>query len=246
MITADEILEALRVFENEEQSRILSRFFKTGPGQYGEGDRFLGLKVPQTRAVVRQAKLRVSFDEIATLLSSEYHEARLAGFLLLVEEMSAALPRRRKPVADSAVRRREVVRFYLDNARRANNWDLVDLSAPYILGQYLLLEPERADLLDSLAASSDLWENRIAIVSTATLIRAGSFDHTLRIATRLLPHRHDLIHKAVGWMLREVGKRDIDVLRDYLELNCRKMARTTLRYAIERMSPQERKHWMSV
>ncbi len=245
MIQAEEILEALRSFENEEQRRILCRFFKTGKGEYGEGDRFLGLKVPQTRAVVRQARLQVSFAEISKLLSNEYHEARLAGFLLLVEEMSAALPKRRKVQPESAARRREIARFYLESGHRANNWDLVDLSAPYILGQYLLHEPEQRGVLDKLAASSNLWENRIAIVSTAALIRAGQFEDTLRIASLLLSHPHDLIHKAVGWMLREVGKRDIDVLHDYLEANSHAMARTTLRYSIERMSPSERKHWLT-
>ncbi|GFI13897.1 hypothetical protein IMSAGC008_01440 [Muribaculaceae bacterium] len=245
MIQAEEILEALRSFENEEQRRILCRFFKTGKGEYGEGDRFLGLKVPQTRAVVRHARLQVPFAEISKLLSSEYHEARLAGFLLLVEEMSAALPKRRNVQQESAARRREIARFYLESGHRANNWDLVDLSAPYILGQYLLHEPEQRGVLDKLAASSNLWENRIAIVSTAALIRAGQFEDTLRIASLLLPHPHDLIHKAVGWMLREVGKRDIDVLRDYLEANSHAMARTTLRYSIERMSPSERKHWLT-
>ena len=223
----------------------LCRFFKTGKGEYGEGDRFLGLKVPQTRAVVRHARLQVPFAEISKLLSSEYHEARLAGFLLLVEEMSAALPKRRKVQPESAARRREIARFYLESGHRANNWDLVDLSAPYILGQYLLHEPEQRGVLDKLAASSNLWENRIAIVSTAALIRAGQFEDTLHIASLLLSHPHDLIHKAVGWMLREVGKRDIDVLHDYLEANSHAMARTTLRYSIERMSPSERKHWLT-
>ncbi len=230
MIQAEEILEALRSFENEEQRRILCRFFKTGKGEYGEGDRFLGLKVPQTRAVVRHARLQVPFAEISKLLSSEYHEARLAGFLLLVEEMSAALPKRRKVQPESAARRREIARFYLESGHRANNWDLVDLSAPYILGQYLLHEPEQRGVLDKLAASSNLLENRIAIVSTAALIRAGQFEDTLHIASLLLSHPHDLIHK---------------VLHDYLEANSHAMARTTLRYSIERMSPSERKHWLT-
>lgn len=245
MIQAEEILEALRSFENEEQRRILCRFFKTGKGEYGEGDRFLGLKVPQTRAVVRQARLQVSFAEISKLLSNEYHEARLAGFLLIVEEMSAALPKRRKAQPESAARRREIARFYLESGHRANNWDLVDLSAPYILGQYLLHEPEQRGVLDKLAASSNLWENRIAIVSTAALIRAGQFEDTLRIASLLLSHPHDLIHKAVGWMLREVGKRHEPLLLRYLDENATKMPRTALRYAIERLAPDLRRHYLT-
>lgn len=247
--TASEILEVLSSMACDEQRRVLMRFFKTGPGEYGEGDEFFGIKVPQTRAVVKEARGTVPFAEIERLLYSRWHEARLCGFLLLVEEMKAATPRRRDPDSHGAERRQEIAAFYLRHARQANNWDLVDLSCSYIIGVWLLHQapggnmPDRG-LLDRLAESSDLWEQRIAIVSTAALIRAGEYADTLRIATRLLGHDHDLIHKAVGWMLREVGKRDADLLRTYLDANLRRMHRTTLRYAIERLPAPERQAWL--
>ena len=247
MTTAKEIIETMRGMENDEQREILQRFFKTGKGQYGEGDRFLGLKVPQTRMVVKEARLDMSLQEIGKLLYSEWHEVRLCGFLLLVEEMKAALPKRNgigKPN-----HRKEIADFYLLHAKQANNWDLVDLSCSYILGMFLLYPlpngsmPDR-NVLDGLAASKNLWEQRISIVSTMALIKKGEFDDTLRIAEKLLRHPHDLIHKAAGWMLREVGKKDIEVLRDFLSKHHKIMPRTMLRYAIEKMEPTERKQWM--
>lgn len=247
MTTAREIIEAMLAMRNEEQRQVLQRFFKTGKGQYGEGDRFLGLRVPQTRMVVKEARLDVSLPEIETLLYSEWHEVRLCGFLLLVEEMKAALPKHGGTGLPD--RRKEIAEFYLRHARQANNWDLVDLSCSYILGTFLLYPlpdgnmPDR-NILDKLSESENLWEQRISIVSTAALIKKGQFCDTIRIAEKLLNHPHDLIHKAVGWMLREVGKKDISVLRNFLSSHHKSMPRTTLRYAIERMEPKERKRWM--
>lgn len=249
MITAVDILEALTDLKNDKQRDVLMRFFKTGEGEYGEGDRFLGLKVPQTRLVVKMAKRQVPFDEIEKLLYSEWHEARLCGLLLLVEEMKAALPRSKEPLTAKAERRESIAKFFLRHARQANNWDLVDLSCEYILGLWLLYPlsdgsmPQRK-ILDELSRSENLWEQRISIVSTFTLIRAGQFEDTIRIAEKLLNHRHDLIHKAVGWMLREIGKRDIAVLQKFLENNYQRMPRTALRYAIEKMDENERQYWL--
>lgn len=249
MVTAFEIETAMRQMADPEQQRILGRFFKTGKGEYGAGDVFLGIKVPQTRAVVKEGRLQVPLDEIEKALQSPYHEVRLCGFLLLVEEMNAALPRRGVDTREKALRRAEIARFYLANARQANNWDLVDLSCYKIIGQWLL-HPQadgtmpRRDILDKLAHSDNLWEQRIAIVSTMMLIRAGQFDDTLRIATLLLGHTHDLIHKAIGWMLREVGKRDLATLAAYLDAHYSELHRTTLRYAIERLAPAERHAWL--
>lgn len=249
MTTANEIIETLRTMENDEQQRVLSRFFKTGKGEYGEGDLFLGLRVPQTRLVTKQAKLDVPLTEIEKLLYNPWHEVRLCGLLLLVEEMKAATPKRKEPPTTKAERRKEIADFFLSHARQANNWDLVDLSCEYILGTWLLWQlpdgtmPDR-NILDRLADSENLWEQRIAIVSTFTLIRAYQFDDTLRIATKLLSHPHDLIHKAVGWMLREVGKRDIDILRAFLNTHISHMPRTSLRYAIEKMDHSEKNYWM--
>ena len=249
MTTADDIMATLMMLEDDEQRKVLMRFFKTGPGEYGEGDRFLGIKVPQTRAVVREARLSVPLDEITRLLHSEWHEARLCGLLLLVEEMKPH--RQLRPKGSEALHRhrREVVELYLRHARQANYWDLVDLSCPGIVGEWLLTPlPDssmpRRDLLDSLAASTDLWEQRIAVVSTLALIRKGQYADTLRIATTLLSHPHPLIHKAIGWMLREIGKRDIDTLRRYLAEHYSELPRTSLRYAIERMEEDERRHWL--
>lgn len=248
MITASDITATLLAMRDDRQRDILSRFFKTGKGDYGEGDRFLGIKVPQTRAVVKQARLQVPLDEIQHLVSSEWHEVRLCGFLLAVEEIQASLPRRGIDTADKARRRTEIARFYLRNARHADNWDLVDLSCPKILGTWLLhLPPEAtATVLDPLAHSDNLWEQRIAIVTTLTLIRNDRFADTLRIADILLTHPHDLIHKAVGWMLREVGKRSTPTLETYLATRHSTMHRTTLRYAIERLPAPRRLYWMQL
>lgn len=248
MTTANDIIETLASMQDEEQRRQLCRFFKTGKGEYGEGDRFLGLRVPQTRSVVRAARHDVPLNEVEKLLASEWHEARLCGLLILVDEMKAALPTKRK--SGNARRRQEIADFYLLHARRANNWDLVDLSCPHIIGNWLLYPGEDGtmpsrDILDRLAHSDNLWEQRFSIVSNWTLIRADQYDDTLRIATTLLHHRHDLIHKAVGWMLREVGKRDIEVLRGFLEQYAWEMPRTALRYAVEKMDAVERMMWMN-
>ncbi len=250
MTTANDITETMLAMGDERQRDVLMRFFKTGKGQYGEGDRFIGLRVPQTRAVVKEADGDISLSEIKRLIYSPWHEIRLCGFLLIVDMMKKALPtRHRGDSAGKAEERERLAQFYLKHARQANNWDLVDLSCEYVIGYWLLhpapdgTMPSRK-ILDRLAHSDNLWEQRIAIVSTLTLIRERQFDDTLRIASLLLDHPHDLIHKAVGWALREVGKRDIETLRYYLSENSNRMARTTLRYAIERMDENERREWM--
>lgn len=247
MITAKEITETLESMRDERQARHLMRFFKTGKGEYGEGDRFLGLRVPQTRLVVKEARRKVTLAEIEKLLYSDWHEVRLAGFLLLVEEMHAALPRRK---GDSEAKRRdELAAFYLRHARQANNWDLVDLSCPKIIGEWLLYPsasgalPDRS-ILDRLVASDNLWEQRIGIVSNWRLIREGQIADTLRLAEKLLSHPHDLLHKATGWMLREVGKKDIEALTGFLEAHYAEMPRTALRYAIEHLDEPAHQYWL--
>ncbi len=237
---------------DQRQAAHLMRFFKTGKGDYGEGDLFLGLRCPQTRMVVKEARLDVSFDEIEKLLYSIWHEVRLAGFLLLVEEMKAVLPRKKDSSASAktkAGRRDEIAAFYLRHASQANNWDLVDMTCPKILGEWLLYPsadgsmPDRS-VLDTLVSDSCLWKQRIGIVTTWRLIKVGQPDDTLRLAAKLLTHRHDLIHKAVGWMLREVGKKDPDILTDFLERYYSAMPRTALRYAIEKMDERTRLDWL--
>ena len=182
----------------------LSRFFKTGPGQYGEGDRFLGIKVPVTRGVVKECWKQTGFDELEECLASEYHEIRLAGLLALVEIYSHA----RK---DMSLRSR-CIDFYLSHTDRINNWDLVDLSCYNLLGDWLL-DKDRSLLYRLASDGKSIWEQRIGMVSTMAFIRQGQLDDTFAIADILLDHPHDLIHKAVGWLLREAGKRDMDALR---------------------------------
>ncbi len=214
----------------------LSRFFKTGPGQYGEGDKFLGIKVPVTRAVVKECWRGVGFPELEACVASEYHEVRLAALLALVEIFRHA----RK---DPALQRR-CVDFYLAHTAHINNWDLVDLSCYPLLGEWLL-DKDRTLLYDLARSGKTLWEQRIGIVSTMTLVRHGQLADTFAIADILLQHPHDLIHKAVGWLLREAGKRDKAALVAYLAPRYRSMPRTMLRYAIEKFSEAERKSYLN-
>ncbi len=209
----------------------LSRFFKTGPGQYGEGDRFLGIKVPVTRGVVKECWKQTGFDELEECLASEYHEIRLAGLLALVEIYSHA----RK---DMSLRSR-CIDFYLSHTDRINNWDLVDLSCYNLLGDWLL-DKDRSLLYRLASDGKSIWEQRIGMVSTMAFIRQGQLDDTFAIADILINHPHDLIHKAVGWLLREAGKRDMDALRVFLDHRAASMPRTMLRYAIEKFPERER------
>ena len=228
---AMEVEAALRRYINPVKREYLPRFFKTGPGQYGEGDRFLGVVVPDTRRVARQYK-DVSFDVMASLLQSPWHECRLCALLMLVERFRKRDESCRKAIFD----------FYLTQTEHVNNWDLVDLSAPGIVGEYLKDKPR--EVLYRLADSALLWEQRIAVVATYTLIRNHDFTDILRLAERLLHHKHDLMQKAIGWMLREMGKRDLGLLVQFLQQYSREMPRTMLRYAIEKFPEAERKEWL--
>ena len=257
-MTAQDIMAVMKSLENPTQARLLRTFFKTGKGQYGEGDCFLGLKVPQTREIVAQSA-DLSKEEIQKLLRSRYHEVRLCGLLLIVRQFQAILKEDRrwlsqkKETSVSPYRLHDGngwVRFYLKNAPNCNNWDLVDLSCPKILGEWLMLphisERQKWNTMDKLAASDNLWKQRISVVSTWLPLTQGRADFTLHYAEYHLGHSHDLMHKAVGWMLREMGKRvSMDLLCNFLEQHIQEMPRTALRYAIEKMSPQERVYWMS-
>ena len=196
----------------------LSRFFKTGPGQYGEGDKFLGIKVPVTRAVVKECWRSTSFDDLEECIRSPYHEVRLAALLALVEvfKHSGRRSSRRFAPQDDSIRR-QCVDFYLAHMPWINNWDLVDLSCYPLLGQWLLDKEDRSLLYDLARNGRTIWEQRIGIVSTMTFIRNGQLTDTFRIADILLHHPHDLIHKAVGWLLREAGKRDKAALEAWLQ-----------------------------
>lgn len=213
----------------------LSRFFKTGKGQYGEGDIFLGIKVPVTRAIVKECWKDVSFGELGECISSEYHEIRLAALLCLVRIFKSS----RKDVS----RQKECIDFYLSHTEHINNWDLVDLSCYPLLGVWLL-DKDRTLLYDLAKNGMSIWEQRIGIVSTMTFVRHGQAEDTFAIADILLHHPHDLIHKAVGWLLREAGKRDFDALVAFLGPRHRTMPRTMLRYAIEKFPEDLRKQYL--
>jgi 3-methyladenine DNA glycosylase AlkD len=232
-MTARDALRRLRSLGDAKDAEFLQRFFKTGPGEYGEGDRFLGVRVPVTRRVAREFR-DLSVDETLKLLAEPWHEARLLAVILLAHRYERG----------DAQQREAVYRAYLANARRVNNWDLVDSSARDIVGEHLMRRPRSP--LDTLARSKDLWERRIAIIATHAFIRAGEYDDTLRIAERLLDDPHDLIHKAVGWMLREVGDRDRPTLERFLAIHAGEMPRTMLRYAIEKFPQEQRKRIMAV
>ncbi len=222
----------LRSLANKSKGKFLQRFFKTGKGEYAEGDVFLGITVPQTRSVAKKYS-GIPLSEVQKIISSEFHEERLLALLVLVQKFSKASEAERKKIFD----------FYFGNARFVNNWDLVDLSADKIVGEYLA-DKDKAMLRD-LACSGNLWERRIAIVSTFSFIKRNSFAETFEVSELLLNDSHDLIHKAVGWMLREVGKRDKASEVRFLKKHYRKMPRTMLRYAIERFLEAERKAYLN-
>lgn len=230
-MTASFILNELLSVANPEKAVFLQRFFKTGPGQYAEGDVFLGLVVPLTRSIAKANK-QTPLSELQLLIESKYHEARLCALLIVVEKFKKA----------SEAEREMLYEFYLRNARFINNWDLVDVTCPHVVGTYLL-DKDRSRLYE-LAKSDLLWEQRIAIVSTVTFIRNRQYDDTLALAEMLMMHNHDLMHKAVGWMLREVGKKDREALTDFLELHATELPRTALRYAIEHYPEEQRQYFL--
>jgi len=229
------LLAELKKLKDSSKVNILQRFFKTGPGQYGEGDVFWGLSVPDCRRLAKKyADLKIT--EVLDLLKNEVHEIRLTALLIMVEcyQKSTALKEKRK-----------IVNIYLKNTRYINNWDLVDLSVYKILGDYLVLSGEERLFLDKLVISKNLWERRMAIVATYAFIKVGREDEAYRIATKLLGDSHDLMHKAVGWMLREAGQRDNAFkLRQFLNKHLKNLPRTTLRYAIEHFKETERRMYL--
>lgn len=226
-----EIRSRLKSEGNPEQALILRRFFKTGKGEYGEGDKFYGIKVPVQRKIAKQFS-DLSFKDLSHLLKSGIHEERLVSALILVEKFSKADEKGKE----------KIFNFYLKHRKGINNWDIVDLTAPKIVGEFLIDKDKT--LLYNLAISENLWERRIAIISTFAFIRKNQFDDALRISEILLSDKHDLIHKAVGWMLREVGKKNQQIELDFLRRNYKKMPRTMLRYAIEKFPRQKRKKFL--
>lgn len=226
------VQEDLKKLANPVKAKILSRFFKTGPGEYGEGDIFLGVQIPQTREVAKKY-YNIPFKDVVTLLKSKIHEERQAALLLLVHRYDIG----------SEIEKENVYIFYLKNTKYINNWDLVDLSADKIIGKHLMEKPKK--ILYELAKSNNLWERRISIISTFHFIRNNRFDDTLKISEILLSDKHDLIQKAVGWMLREIGKRNQETEEIFLRKHYRSMHRTTLRYAIERFPRDKQRFYLN-
>lgn len=216
-----DVIKSLRGYKNLQKASLLARYFKTGKGEYGEGDKFLGLTVPQVRSVAKKYK-DLPLREVETLLHSPIHEYRLTALIILTYKKLT----------------REIVDLYLRNTKYINNWDLVDLSSHEILGNYLLGKPRT--VLYKLAKSKNIWERRIAVISTFAFLRRSDVTDSLKLASLLVADTHDLMHKAVGWMLREVGKRDLAAEETFLQRYYKHMPRTMLRYAIERFSPQKR------
>lgn len=243
---ARQITDRLLALRNDAQRDILMRFFKTGAGEYGEGDKFLGIKVPVTRSVVRMVDKNLPLSETERLLLSPWHEVRLCALLILVEQFGRVANRRDQEAMEQ---RDAIVSFYLRHADQVNNWDLVDASAPKIIGRWLLCPTflgQQRDIVDALARSGHLWRQRISMVCTLTPTQQGDPSWCLRYAEIHLHATHDLLQKAVGWMLREMGKHvSMDLLRSFLHQHAHEMPRTMLRYAIEKFNKDERRDFMT-
>ena len=229
------VTKDLKSFANPARASHSQGYFKTGKGEYGEGDIFLGLTVPQTRGIAKKYK-DLALSDIDKLMGSDFHEFRLCALIILTNQYK---------ICDNEGMQKKIFDFYLKQMKkgRINNWDLVDTSAPTI-GNYLTRQKSSMTLIKALAKSKNLWERRIAVMFTFSFLAIGELEPTLKIADQLLRDEHDLIHKATGWALRELGKRDIYLLRAYLAKNVGKMPRTMLRYSIEKMSPSEREKWL--
>ena len=232
-LTLTQLKSDLQSLSNPEKILVFKRFFKTGPGQYGAGDRFLGLTTPQIRSLVKKYWQNLSLTDLDHLLQSPYHEHRTVALACLNNLFQKSDSKSQKTIFD----------FYLRHTSRINNWDLVDISCPHIVGAYLLEQKDRS-ILYQLAKSSSLWEKRISLISTLAFIRQNQFEDTLNLALILITDPHDLIHKAIGWMLREVGKRDLKTLLNFLDHHAASLPRTALRYAIERLPQSQRQHYL--
>ena len=234
----EKVIEDLNKLKNPDKAKILSRFFKTWKWEYGEWDRFLWIPIPPQRGVAKKYYEKCNFDDIENLLKSEYHEVRMTWFLILCYKYELAT---KKKLNDD---QKKIIDFYLSHLEYSNNWDLVDLVCYKILWNYLLNKDRR--ILYELAGDENMRKQRVAIVSTMIFVKSWEFEDTLKISKMFFNHKHDLIHKAVGWLLREVWKKDEEVLKVFLDKYANKMPRTMLRYAIEKLSESERKHYLNL
>ncbi len=228
---AKKIIEELKTFANSERKKTNEWFFKTGPGEYSEHDQFMGVRVPHTRQVAKKHFKNADFSTLDKLIQHPIHEVRHCGLIILVNQYNSG-------------KQQAVFDYYLNNIYAVNNWDLVDTTTPQIIGDYLIHHPENLSLLSTYAQSNNLWKRRIAIVATFTFIKHNNFQPTLDIGKALLNDQHDLIHKAIGWMLREIYKKNQEVAKHFLRENYAQLPRTTLRYAIERMAENERQMYL--
>jgi len=228
-----DVKEKIRKYKNKDIDKF-KYFHKTCKGGYAECDIFLGIKVPDLRKVAREVYTEISLDEVQQLLSSKYHEERLCALIILVYKMKKANEKEQE----------RIVKFYLDNTQNINGWDLVDLSAPYILGEYILKNKEKNNILYELAACEDMWKKRISIVANWTIIRSGEYSYILKLANEHLDTKYDLIQKAVGWMLREVGKKNYNIEYEFLKAHYKQMPRTMLRYSIEKFEENTRQKFL--
>ncbi|HIU86599.1 TPA: DNA alkylation repair protein [Candidatus Spyradomonas excrementavium] len=227
MNAAQELLK----LKNDELAQHLMRFFKTGKGQYGEGDKFLGIRAPKTREIAKKYYKTTPLTEIQSMLDNPYHEIRLCALLMMVF------------IYEKTDRKEEIVNLYLKNTKNINNWDLVDNTAHKIIGAHYI-KTKNPEIIKKLAESNHLWSERIAVVAQWSIVKTKEYALLLDLCEKFLTHRHDLMHKAVGWMLREAGKQDEAVLLGFLDKHCKTMPRTALRYAIERLSPGLRQYYM--
>lgn len=225
-------IEDLKNLENKEKAQHLMKFFKTKKGQYGYGDMFLGICVPNNRVIAKKYYDKVTLDYLQNMLNDPYHEIRLCALLMMVL------------IYEKTDKKEDILNLYVKNTHRINNWDLVDLSAPKIIGANYI-ETKNPKIINKLAKSNHLWSQRIAVVSQQSVIKSGDFSIILELAQKFLEHKHDLMQKALGWMLREVGKKDEKTLLNFLDKYHKTMPRTMLRYSIERLTPQQRKYYMS-
>ena len=230
----NQILEALQFLSTPEKRDFLPYFFKTGKGQYAEGDQFIGVVVPDSRKLVKEYWQKATLDDVQEILKSEFHEMRLVALLILVTKFEKTKDEKEK---------KTLVDFYLKNTKYINNWDLVDLSCYKLLGRYCF-ENQKDEILKKLSNSENMWEKRIAIVATMYHIKKGSHDLTIELALNNLNHSHDLMHKANGWLLREMGKKDKKKLLNFLKTHYQNMPRTSLRYAIEKLDEDLRQDFL--
>lgn len=229
-----QILEALNDLLTQEKAEFLPRFFKTGKGEYAEGDQFIGVAVPDSRKIAKHFSLTTNLADIQEIIQSEYHEMRLVALLILIQKFEKSKGKNEQE---------QIIHFYLKNTQYINNWDLVDVSCYKILGRFCF-ENKKDEIFRTLAESENMWENRIAIVGTMYYIHKGEFDLTKEIALKNLHHSHDLMHKANGWLLREIGKKNETELLNFLKIHYKTMPRTSLRYAIEKLDEDLRQNFL--